>query len=142
MPSCRTAILSAVAALAISLVAGTGNAFAQSLAGVVSSDREGPMEGVLVSAKRQGSTITLTVVSNDKGEYAFPAGRLEPGQYQISVRAAGFALDGAGSATVAAGTPAKADLKLKPAPVATAPATVTAAAKVSARPSRSSGRVE
>ncbi len=120
MPSCRTAILSAVAALAISLVAGTGNAFAQSLAGVVSSDREGPMEGVLVSAKRQGSTITLTVVSNDKGEYAFPAGRLEPGQYQISVRAAGFALDGAGSATVAAGTPAKADLKLKPAPVATA----------------------
>ena len=28
------------------------------LSGTVASDREGPMEGVLVSAKKQGSTIT------------------------------------------------------------------------------------
>jgi hypothetical protein len=36
------------------------------------------MEGVLVSAKRAGSTITVTVVSDAKGRYAFPANRLSP----------------------------------------------------------------
>ncbi|AMN42089.1 carboxypeptidase regulatory-like domain-containing protein [Rhodoplanes sp. Z2-YC6860] len=123
MPTYKIAVLSAVAALAMPLIS-TGGALAQSnpatLAGVVTSDRDGPMEGVLVSAKKQGSTITVTVVSNDKGEYAFPAGRLEPGQYQIGIRAAGYALDGSGAATLTASQPAKADLKLKPAPVTTA----------------------
>ena len=48
---------------------------AQTLAGAVSSAEEGAMEGVLVSAKKAGSTITTTVVSNDKGQYASrPAG--------------------------------------------------------------------
>jgi len=37
------------------------------LGGTITSDREGPMEGVLVSAKKQGSTITVTVVSDAKG---------------------------------------------------------------------------
>lgn len=127
MQTCK-AMMSAVVAFAISLFLGMGIASAQSnaiLAGIVSSDRDGPMEGVLVSAKKQGSTITVTVVSNDKGEYAFSAGRLEPGQYQISIRASGYALDGAGTATIAAGQPAKADLKLKPVPVATAELTNT-----------------
>ena len=54
-----------------------------SLSGQVASAEEGPMEGVLVSAKRQGSTITVTVVSDAKGEFAFPAGRLEPGAGMI-----------------------------------------------------------
>ena len=54
------------------------------------------MEGVLVSAKKQGSTITVTVVSDAKGEYAFPASRLEPGAYRLTVRASGYALDGSG----------------------------------------------
>ena len=36
------------------------------------------MEGVLVSAKKPGSTITVTVVSDESGAYAFPAGRLGP----------------------------------------------------------------
>ena len=46
---------------------------AQGLSGQVSSAEEGLMEGVLVSAKREGSTVTTTVVSNDKG--AVPASR-------------------------------------------------------------------
>jgi virginiamycin B lyase len=37
------------------------------LTGQVSSAEEGPMEGVLVSAKRAGSTVTTTVVTDDKG---------------------------------------------------------------------------
>jgi len=31
------------------------------------------MEGVLVSAKRAGSTMTVTVVSNAQGQYRLPA---------------------------------------------------------------------
>src|SRR5437763_1494535 len=73
---------------------------APALSGKVTPEREGPMEGVLISAKRPGSTITVTVVSDDKGQYAFPAGRLEPGRHQLSIRATGYALDGAGAADV------------------------------------------
>ena len=64
------------------------------LTGQVTSAEEGPMEGVLVSAKKDGSTITTTVVSNEKGQYSFPGGRLDPGHYAISIRAAGYELAG------------------------------------------------
>ena len=60
------------------------------LAGVVSSPAEGPMEGVLVSAKGVGSTITTTVVSDAQGRYAFPRDRVEPGAYSIRIRATGY----------------------------------------------------
>src|SRR5262249_52877967 len=56
------------------------------LTGQVSAE-EGAMEGVLVSAKKAGSTITITVLSDSQGRYSFPAGRLEPGQYALSIRA-------------------------------------------------------
>src|ERR1051325_2508069 len=90
-----------------------GSAAAQgpaALSGQVSSAEEGAMEGVLVSARRDGSSITTTVVSDDKGHYAFPAARLEPGHYTISIRAGGYQLDRAKSGDGAAG--ATADLKL------------------------------
>ena len=51
------------------------------------------MEGVLVSAKKAGSTITITVVSDAQGRYSFPAGKLEPGQYALRIRAVGYDLD-------------------------------------------------
>ena len=63
---------------------------ATALTGMVSSDAEGPMEGVLVKAKRVGGTITITVVSDKQGRYAFPPDRLKPGQYNLSIRAAGY----------------------------------------------------
>src|SRR5438067_13733349 len=37
------------------------------LTGQVTSAEEGRMEGVLVSAKKAGSTITITVVTDDQG---------------------------------------------------------------------------
>ena len=83
-----------------------------SLSGQVSSAEEGLMEGVLASAKKDGSSVTTTVVSNDKGQYSFPAGKLEPGRYTISIRAAGYNLVGPKAVDVAAGTPATADVKL------------------------------
>ncbi len=62
------------------------------LVGRVTSAAEGPMEGVLVSAKRDGSTKTVTVVSRADGAYAFPRDRLEPGRYALSVRAVKYVL--------------------------------------------------
>src|ERR1700722_7254946 len=67
---------------------------AAALSGRVSSAEEGVMEGVLVSARKEGATITTTVVSDDKGEFSFPAERLGPGRYTIAIRAAGYDLDG------------------------------------------------
>src|SRR3984885_3282748 len=56
------------------------------LSGNVRSSAEGAMEGVLVSAHRDGSSITVTVVSDADGHYAFPAARLVPGPYTLTDR--------------------------------------------------------
>ena len=85
------------------------------LVGKVVSHREGPMEGVLVSARRSDSTITVTVVSDANGEYRFPASRLEPGHYMLTIRAAGYALDGAPDVDVTRDKATVADLNLEPA---------------------------
>jgi len=83
------------------------------LNGQVSSIEEGPMEGVLVSAKRAGSTVTTTVVSDGQGHYTFPAKKLEPGQYAISIRAAGYEVDGPTAATIRSEKTTAVDLKLR-----------------------------
>jgi hypothetical protein len=70
------------------------------------------MEGVVVSAKKAGSTITVSVVTDEKGRYTFPAERLGPGHYTLGARAAGYDLDGPKAADVTAGQAATADLKL------------------------------
>ena len=70
------------------------------------------MEGVLVSAKRAGSTITITVVTDAQGQYSFPQSRLEPGQYSIRIRAVGYDLDDPGPVDVKAQASTKLDLKL------------------------------
>src|SRR6266702_3394283 len=86
---------------------------AVALTGQVSSAEEGAMEGVVVSAKRDGSTISISVVTDARGRFAFPAARLEPGHYTLKARAAGFEIDGARAADVAAGGVAAADIKLR-----------------------------
>ena len=53
------------------------------LTGHVSSPEEGAMEGVLVTARKSGASFTVTVVTDAQGQYAFPAGRLEPGRYTL-----------------------------------------------------------
>lgn len=73
------------------------------LAGKVSSAADGAMEGVVVSAQRQGSTVIVSVVSDHDGHYSFPAARLAPGHYFVSIRAEGYELDGAGVTDIAAG---------------------------------------
>jgi streptogramin lyase len=86
------------------------------LTGLVTSAQEGPMEGVLVSAKRVGATITVTVVSDREGRYRFPASRLESGEYALRVRAAGYDLTRATTATVAPQKTSTLDLQLQNTP--------------------------
>jgi streptogramin lyase len=56
--------------------------------------------------------VTITVVTDDKGHYSFPADRLEPGNYAISIRAIGYKLDGPKTAEITPGATAIANLKL------------------------------
>src|ERR1700721_270567 len=65
---------------------------AASLSGTVTSDAEGRMEGVLVTAKLEGGNTTVTVITNEQGSYTFPAGRLRPGKYNLAIRATGYEL--------------------------------------------------
>ena len=69
---------------------GAASSPAMALTGQVSSQEEALMEGVLVSAKRESSTVTTTVVTNAQGRYSFPSARLEPGRYALSIRAVGL----------------------------------------------------
>jgi virginiamycin B lyase len=102
----------ALALLPIALLTAQAQAPA-ALTGQVASSEEGAMEGVLVSAKKDGSTITVTVVSDAQGNYSFPASKLEPGQYSIRIRAIGYDVDRPAAVAVPAQQPAKLDLKLR-----------------------------
>jgi virginiamycin B lyase len=82
------------------------------LTGRVTSDAAGAMEGVLVSAKKAGSTITITVVSDEEGRYRFPAAKLTPGQYTLRVRAVGYDLDSPHEVAIASGHALTSDIKL------------------------------
>jgi virginiamycin B lyase len=86
---------------------------AMALSGRVTSAEEGSMEGVLVSAKKQDSTVTITVASDQTGHYTFPAAKLDPGQYAISIRAVGYDLDGPSTVDITAQHAATADIKLR-----------------------------
>jgi streptogramin lyase len=84
------------------------------LTGQVSSRQEGAMEGVVVSARKEGATIRVSVVTDAQGRYRFPAGKLESGHYSLAIRAAGYDLDGPGTVDLIAGESKTADISLKP----------------------------
>lgn len=84
------------------------------LIGTVTDADQEPMEGVVVIARAEGSTVLTAVTSGPDGRFAFPAQRLQPGEYAITVRAAGFELSGDGErqVAVAASAPARLSLSL------------------------------
>jgi streptogramin lyase len=82
------------------------------LTGVVTSDAEGFMEGVLVTAIPKHGNIRITVVSDDKGRYSFPASKLKPGKYTLAIRAVGYDLPTPVAVSVELGRPAHANIKL------------------------------
>jgi virginiamycin B lyase len=113
----RVALLSLLICSAAMCPASAGNLAEGSrlaLTGRVTSAREGVMEGVLVSAKRDGSPLTITVVSDASGRYGFPADRLAPGHYTLAIRAIGYELAQPAAADIEAEQPANADLALAP----------------------------
>ena len=111
----RLSIANLVCLLGIACLA-TGPLAAQqagpALAGTVTAGPEA-LEGVLVSARKSGSTITVTVVTDKDGHYSFPAARLEPGAYALRIRAVGYDLDGPTQVSVAADKTTTADLALR-----------------------------
>jgi streptogramin lyase len=88
----KTAYCFAAAALAFALHAAPCRA--QTLTGSVTSAAEGAMEGVLVTAQKDDSPISTTVVSDAGGHFRFPDGRLPSGHYKLRIRATGYELDG------------------------------------------------
>jgi virginiamycin B lyase len=116
----RTKVLLFTTAAGLALIpfrgappAHAGSPSAAALTGRVTSQEEGAMEGVVVSAKKDGSTITVSVVSDTQGVYSFPTNRLEPGHYSLKIRAVSYDLDGAGTADVLERKTTTADLKLR-----------------------------
>ncbi len=102
------------AVVALALVASLGGVEERpALTGVVRSAAEGPMEGVVVIAQRDGSAVLTAVTTDERGRYTFPRTHLQPGRYALRVRAAGYLLPGTSvTARVADGDPAPVDLTL------------------------------
>jgi len=108
------ALLAALAAGAQALPAIAAETSADAaLTGVVTSAEEGAMEGVLVSAKKNGTNITITVVTDAQGRYRFPRAKIDAGQYAMRIRAAGYDLTGRVTAEVSAQQPTSLDLNLR-----------------------------
>jgi streptogramin lyase len=109
-------MLSVTAGLAVILSQGVSHqalASGAALTGQVSSAEEGNMEGVVVTAKRPGATVQVSVTTDAQGRYSFPEGRLDPGQYNLSIRAVGYDIAAPTMASVSAESPATADIKLQ-----------------------------
>src|SRR6266571_9157158 len=83
------------------------------LTGKVTSDAEGFMEGVFVGAKKAGSTVTVSVVSDAQGRFSFPSSKLGSGSYSLKVRATGYELGSPGTAEITLALPVAVDLKLR-----------------------------
>ena len=72
-----------------SLVGVTGTQAAdQVLTGVISSASGQKLEGVTVSAKMEGSTITTSIYTDEKGAYYFPP--MPAGKYKVWAAGAGL----------------------------------------------------
>ena len=113
----RLSIFSGVGFLAINALLASADALsaqttAAALTGKVAAE-QGTLEGVLVSAKKYGATVTITVVSDKDGRYSFPAAKLEPGQYSLRIRAVGYDLDNTKPVSVAVDKTTTVDLTLR-----------------------------
>ncbi len=114
-----TTMLSAATALAVIVcqVPSAMRALAQNqeaIAGQVTSAAEGAMEGVVVTAHKDGSIVSVSVATDAKGHYAFPENRLEPGHYTLAIRAVGYDLAAPAATNVASEQTSNVDLKLVP----------------------------
>jgi virginiamycin B lyase len=101
--------------LAVLGSAPTGRLDAQAgaaITGLVSSAQEEKMEGVLVTARRQGANVSVTVVTDAQGRYTFPRSHVDPGAYTLTIRATGYDLVDPGTVMLSAGKTTTRDLSL------------------------------
>ncbi len=82
------------------------------LTGTVSSDAEGRMEGVVVTAQKPGSIVRVSVTTDAQGHYSFPENRLDPGDYTLSIRAVGYDIGAPTKAIVEGDKTVTADIRL------------------------------
>ncbi len=105
--------LTLVAFLAGGSIAPAAAQTSTALTGRVSSAEEGALEGVVVSAKKAGSTVTVSVVSDGQGRFSFPSSKLGSGSYSLKIRATGYELDGPRPVEITLALPVAVDLKLR-----------------------------
>src|SRR6516165_10798818 len=99
MTKMQARLLASVAGLAVGFAANAALAD-QLLSGSVTSAMGQKLEGVQVSAKKEGSTITTHVYTDQNGEYFFPA--LPEGKYNVWAQVLGFQIN-KGSVDLSAG---------------------------------------
>jgi streptogramin lyase len=87
MTDVRCQLLASVASVVLIGAASTASAD-QVLTGSITSASGQKLEGVQVSAKKEGSTITTSVYADLNGEYFFPA--MADGKYRVWAQALGF----------------------------------------------------
>jgi streptogramin lyase len=83
------------------------------LTGLVVSEEEDRMEGVVVTAHREGSPISISVVTDATGRFNFPESKLPDGDYLLKIRAIGYELVGPRGIDVRSGVAANAVIKVK-----------------------------
>src|SRR5258708_7231989 len=99
MTDLRCQLLASVAGVVRVAAASTASAD-QLLTGSITSASGQKLEGVQVSAKKEGSTIPTSVYTDLNGEYFFPA--MADGKYRVWAQAPGFETSkGAGALTAA-----------------------------------------
>jgi streptogramin lyase len=112
----RAFVVIAAGALCVALLGAVpAHLLAQSgtaLTGVVSSQDEGKMEGVVVTARADGANFSVSVVSDAQGKFSFPRSHVAPGSYKLVIRATGYDLTDPGPVTVDPKKTASVDLKL------------------------------
>src|SRR5882672_10035416 len=97
MTNMRSILLVSAASLVGLAVPTATLAADQLLSGAIASASGQKLEGVTVSAKRDGTTITTTVYTDETGNYYFPP--LPEGKYQVWAQALTFQT-GKGSVTL------------------------------------------
>src|SRR5215468_7297239 len=87
MTDLRCQLLASVASVILVGAVTTASAD-QLLTGSITSASGQKLDGVQVSAKKEGSTITTSVYTDQNGDYFFPP--MADGKYQVRAQALGF----------------------------------------------------
>ena len=105
--------ISVIVSAVLFAIAAQSNPLGATLTGRVSFEDSSPVEGAVVTALKSGASIAISVVSGRDGDYSFPAEKLGPGEYSLTVEATGYDLSSERHASIKAGAANRTDLVLK-----------------------------